>query len=118
MSTIVAPSPVDALLNSVDGSPARQAKATLNSVDPEMTLRMAKAQLGGAFRLGVVLSGAQFKEFGDKGRVSRVCAGDEIPDWLARAWARDSTRKQFVLALVDASGFFETRLQIAEKRRA
>src|SRR5688572_27314527 len=95
-------------LNRVETGHMRQAKAGLNNVEiPEIPLQMAKVQLGRAFRDSVKRSDAAFKEFGDRGQMSRICAGDEreIPNWLARAWARPETRKQLVMALASESGF-------------
>lgn len=106
------------LLNHVESGRHHTAKAGLRV--SEMSLQDAKKQIGSAFRVGVKRSDAAFKEFGDSGQISRICAGDEreIPNWLARAWVRDDTRKQLVMALADASGFFEARVQLTEKRGA
>lgn len=106
-------------VNGVDEPHGSAQRGTVNGVDlDDIPLAMAKAQLGRAFRDSVEGSGGVFKEFGDKGRISRVCSGEDIPDWLARAWARRRTRRELVLALADESGFFEARMQLTEKKGA
>lgn len=82
---------------------------------PEITLEMAKAQLGRAF--GKSIEGASLKEFGDPSQVGRVRDGG-VPEPLARAWQRPDTRRAFVLALAEASGLFDVRFTIDERKSA
>lgn len=116
MASSVASDDAASLLNRVESVRPQPAKAALSA--SEMSLQDAKKQLGHAFREGVKRSDAAFKEFGDSGQISRICAGDEreIPNWLARAWVRDDTRYQLVVALAAASGFFETRVTLEQKK--
>jgi hypothetical protein len=84
---------------------------------PAISLQMAKAQIGGALRTTIHRTGASLKEFGDPSRVNRVCDG-EIPEALARAWQAEDRRKEFVLALAEASGCFDIHTSINTKRSA
>ena len=80
---------------------------------PEISLDMAKAQIGHALR--ITIGGSALKEFGDPSQVKRVCDG-EIPAPLARAWQRQDRRRAFVRALAEESGLFDVRLSIDEKK--
>lgn len=84
---------------------------------PEITLEMAKVQLGSAVRATLRRTDSSLKEFGDPSQVNRVCDG-EVPTVLARVWARVDTRRALVIALADESGLFDIHTQISERRRA
>lgn len=79
---------------------------------PEMSLDMAKAQIGSALRQ--TIRGDALKEYGDPSHVNRVCDG-EIPGPLARAWQRPDRRLEFVRELAKASGLHVVRTVIEEK---
>lgn len=82
-----------------------------------MALQMAKVALGGALHRSIKRTESALKEFGDPSHVQRVCEGD-ISSVIARAWARSDTRREFVLALAEASGHFDTEVNLRSKRPA
>lgn len=86
---------------------------------PDLTLEQAKAQFGGSVGAAIRRTDATYKEFGDPALVGRVIGGD-ISAVLARVWARADTRREFLLAMADASGLFEvqTTITLTERRRA
>lgn len=79
-----------------------------------LPIEMAKAQIGSAIRDSLP-RGASLKEFGDPSQVNRLCDGD-VNSILARVWARPDTRRKLVMALADASGFFEARVTLNERK--
>lgn len=66
----------------------------------EITLDMAKTQIGRALQKTIFRTNSVLKDFGHPGLVKRVCEG-EVPSVLARAWQRTDRRREFLRALAE-----------------
>lgn len=58
-------------------------------------LRMAKKHVGDA--VTAAIGTEPRKRYGHEGRLSEVCAGEKVPDWLARIYQDDDARIRFGL---------------------
>lgn len=93
-------------------------EARVQKVDPiDIPLHMAKAQIGSALKDAMKRSDLALKDLGDPSHVRRVCEGD-IPNVIARAWSKPETRREFVIALAEASGLAEVETTVRVKRTA
>lgn len=82
----------------------------------DVPLQMAKSDLGRALQRMITRTDSALKDFGDPSHVKRICDG-EFPSVIARAWVREDTRLEFVLALADASGLFDRRIGFTTRRK-
>jgi hypothetical protein len=90
----------------------------LNKVQhADMTLEMAGIQLGKAIRATLTMSDTAMKEIGTPSFVSALCDGD-VPDWLARLWAKPARREAFLDALMVASGKYRRTVTYEEVKTA
>lgn len=83
-----------------------------NNVDrlSAVTMRTAKASMGAAVK-DAIGDGA-LKEFGDKGKLSKVISGEKVPEYLARIYQDVPARRRLGLALLKDDPQVRVRLVI------
>ena len=107
-----------ALVNRLDtGAESKVQKLDDAAKAAEIPLETAKAQIGRALKRTIARTDSVLKDFGDPSQVKRVCDGD-VPTVIARAWQREATRREFVLALAEESGLAEVTTTVTLKRSA
>jgi hypothetical protein len=84
----------------------------------EIPLEMARMNMGAAIGRGI--GGESLKAYGDPGMVSKVVAGEKVPDYLAKLYANEDARQRFALALLEGiDGVeMETTVRISKKGAA
>lgn len=84
----------------------------------EIPLEMARMGMGAAIGRGI--GGEALKAYGDPGSMSKVVAGEKVPDYLAKLYANEDARQRFALALLEGiDGVeMETTVRISKKGAA
>ena len=100
----------DRTTNEVDRLHAATVRGTL-------AMASAKAKVGAAVRRAI--HDAPLKAFGDKGTLSKVIAGEKVPDYLGRIAQDKGARRRFALALLedDSDVVVTTTIQIAHDKK-
>lgn len=99
------------------GRPSARPTAMVNPVDHD-DLGQAKAHVGAAVKSAI--GDQPLKQFGDKGLMSKVCAGEKVPDYLARIYQDREARRRFVRAWLKDDGAVRVRVvyEFEEERTA
>ena len=76
----------------------------------DVPLAMAKAKVGEAVSAGI---GDQSpKAFGHEGRISGVCSGKNVPDYMARIYLDPDARRRYALSLLRGDPKVRTRFVV------
>ena len=83
---------------------------TLKKLQAAGRLRMAKAKIGEA--VAAAIGTQALKRFGHEGRISAVCRGEGVPDYLALIYEDADARRRYALELLRGDPKVRTRVVV------